>query len=94
MKKFIQQKVQVLLTVGLQAVQVAIMLVWFLVRKELTTVEYVDHQSVTRICSDGIDLGFLFGMAYPLTLLIACLILATINHKVPEGFNETRIVGG
>jgi len=32
-------------------------------------------------------------MIYPLVLIIACTVFATINRNVPTGFKETRYVG-
>ena len=66
---------------------------WFGLNLARTITIYPDRQTAFLTCSDVEGLFVLVGYAYPFLLIITCTILATMNRKVPTGFNETQYVG-
>ena len=93
MKAFLLPKYQVLATFLLVLFQVCIVALWFATDLPQEKIFYPDRKSAFRTCTDFEDLSVLVGFAYPFLLIISCTILATINRKVPTGFNETQYIG-
>ncbi|CAK8694119.1 unnamed protein product [Clavelina lepadiformis] len=70
-----------------------VLLVWSLFNPPNASVYYPSLKESLLACNDVEDLIVLIGLAYPFLLILSCTILATINRKVPTGFNETQYIG-
>ena len=92
-KTFLLPKYQVFATLLFMFLQLCIVAFWFAISTPRTITIYPDRKTAFLSCSDFKDLIVLIGFAYPFVLIIACTILATINRKVPTGFNETQYIG-
>ena len=93
MKAFLLPKYQVLATFLFVLLQVCIVAFWFAINLPEAKPFFPDKKSAFRTCSDIEGLVVLIGFAFPFLLIITCTILATINRKVPTGFNETQYIG-
>ncbi|CAK8694121.1 unnamed protein product [Clavelina lepadiformis] len=92
LKKYLSASYQVLTSLALTLVQGFILLSWFFLSPPETSL-VVKQNEAFPACRYYLDLKVLIGMVYPLLLVIACALLATVNRKVPTGFNETFYIG-
>jgi len=67
--------------------------VWFFFSTPQAIVVYPGPLQAFQACNDVEHLHVLFGLGYPLLLIITCTALATINREIPTGFNEARRIG-
>ncbi|XP_076802539.1 metabotropic glutamate receptor-like [Clavelina lepadiformis] len=92
-KAYLLPKYQIVAAVILSLIQVMILLAWFFFNPPNASVYYPSLKESFLVCNDVEDLIVLIGLAYPFLLILSCTILATINRKVPTGFNETQYIG-
>lgn len=90
-KRVLRPKAQVMLTLLLSSVGVLVLVLWWLSNPALTML-YRERSAVFTVCTDFYELTNLAVLAFPFTLLLLSMVLATVNRNVPEGFNETRVV--
>lgn len=97
MKRIIQPKVQIFLTLVLMFIQIIVIVMRCFIEESFTVIHYntnrLKETTAFRLCTDLDSLVVFVGLVYPFLLIIACSVLATMNRKVPEGFNETKVVG-
>ena len=90
---FLLPKYQVLITILVLFLQLCILGLWFALNSPQATIIYPERTIAFRVCSDLEGFIVLIGFVYPFLLIVACTVLATVNRKVPTGFNETQYIG-
>ncbi|CAJ0932972.1 unnamed protein product, partial [Mesorhabditis belari] len=90
--RFITPRAQVIICMCIVSVQLFGSLVWLMVDPPGTTVMYPSRTEAVLTCK-ATTTQLLVSLAYNLLLIIACTIYAFKTRKIPENFNETRLIG-
>ncbi|KAL3080796.1 hypothetical protein niasHS_014901 [Heterodera schachtii] len=90
--KWIGPTPQVFFCTGLASVQLAIASVWLWLEPPGTAIQYPSRVEAVLTCKATIS-QLLVSLFYCGLLIIACTIYAFKTRKIPENFNETRLIG-
>lgn len=82
---------QVVLTLLLISVQVAIAVVWLIVERPSTDIAYSARSAELR-CGESPVIGFSVSLGYNFLLLVLSTYFAFRARKVPENFNEAKYI--
>ena len=88
---FVSPLSQVLITLGLIAVQAVIGIVWLAAERPATEV-IASSTSNELTCATSPAINLLVALAYNLILLVLCTYFAFLTRKVPSNFNETKFI--
>uniref|UniRef100_A0A914H1P1 G-protein coupled receptors family 3 profile domain-containing protein n=1 Tax=Globodera rostochiensis TaxID=31243 RepID=A0A914H1P1_GLORO len=90
--KWIGPTPQVFFCIGLASVQLAIASIWLWLEPPGTAIQYPSRIEAVLTCRATIS-QLLVSLFYCGLLIIACTIYAFKTRKIPENFNETRLIG-
>lgn len=91
---FISPKSQVIITLILISLQMALTAVWFVLEPPGTKLFFLNDKrdQVVRKCKIK-DISFLISLTYNMVLIIVCTVYAVKTRKIPENFNESKFIG-
>ncbi|CAJ0572476.1 unnamed protein product, partial [Mesorhabditis spiculigera] len=90
--RFITPKAQVGICLCIVSVQLVGSLIWLIMDPPGTTIIYPSRTEAVLTCK-ATATHLLVSLAYNLLLIVACTIYAFKARKIPENFNETRLIG-
>ncbi|VDN27932.1 unnamed protein product [Gongylonema pulchrum] len=83
---------QVAICIGIVSLQVIGSLVWLIVDQPGTAVLFPSRTEAILTCKATAS-HLLISLLYNMLLIIACTLYAFKTRKIPENFNETRLIG-
>lgn len=83
---------QICLAFAIVLVQGLVVIIWFSVTASAENRELFGEALVSG-CRHLGGFSVIAGLIYPFVVILICTVLATINRRVPTGFNETQLIG-
>lgn len=90
--RYTSPRSQLVITFLLSGVEVAILIVWIVIRIPETMHVYPTKMEKVLVCSDSVDASYLIALVYPCLLVMLCTVYAVKTRNTPDGFNETRCI--
>ncbi|XP_046396653.1 metabotropic glutamate receptor 2-like isoform X2 [Ischnura elegans] len=90
--KYTSPQSQLVITGLLTSVEIVVNASWLLSSPPAITHVFPDRETRLRVCLGLADHSYIVGLAYPLFLVLLCVVYAARTRKCPGGFNEARYV--
>ncbi|GMR47345.1 hypothetical protein PMAYCL1PPCAC_17540, partial [Pristionchus mayeri] len=90
--RFITPKAQVGITGVIVSVQLVGSLLWLIVSPPGTTIIFPTRIEAVLTCNATAS-HLMVSLSYNMVLIVACTVYAFKTRKIPENFNETRLIG-
>ncbi|GMS95215.1 hypothetical protein PENTCL1PPCAC_17390, partial [Pristionchus entomophagus] len=90
--RFITPKAQVAITLVIVSVQFIGSLLWLIVSPPGTTIIFPTRIEAVLTCNATAS-HLMVSLSYNMLLIVACTVYAFKTRKIPENFNETRLIG-
>uniref|UniRef100_H2ZKW4 G-protein coupled receptors family 3 profile domain-containing protein n=1 Tax=Ciona savignyi TaxID=51511 RepID=H2ZKW4_CIOSA len=93
-KKLLRPMPQLILALVLTAVEVFLLIIWFVMQPPKVLKTRSNHHVVDYLQCEGMISHYLIiGLLYPILLVLLCTYYAIKVRKVPTGFNEAKHIG-
>ncbi|XP_071451567.1 metabotropic glutamate receptor 3-like [Hetaerina americana] len=90
--KYTSPQSQLVITSLLTSVEIVVNASWLIASPPAITHVFPDRETRLRVCLGLADHSYIVGLAYPLFLVLLCVVYAARTRKCPGGFNEARYV--
>ncbi|KAF8374519.1 mgl-3, partial [Pristionchus pacificus] len=90
--RFITPKAQVAITGVIVSVQLVGSLLWLVISPPGTTIIFPTRIEAVLTCNATAS-HLMVSLSYNMVLILACTVYAFKTRKIPENFNETRLIG-